>query len=482
VTNGDGVTGRERAAYLGEIASRAAAIADGGCTQKGCSALPTDLAGRIAAAEERARMFAEAGDSREESHRAAALDFVAAAATTLTQERCLAPGEAEQLVTSSAAAIGVSAGAARFAVFRRALGATELAQLPPQIAIDFVLDLIVELGSAAAVSLWTCPVPGRVDYVASAGVSADSRRMRIAARAVLTDHAGLVVGPASHIRAAVVYRWDRPYAALVARGRSDIGVRLAAYLQEGSSALSPLFERMMLFDRNAARERTLVSACERRLARIGCDLHDGPLQDIVALADDLRLLRRQVEAVGHDGTAVHLNGRFDDLEARLEALDQHLRDISYSVRTTAAVEQPLEHVLRRELDAFERATTTRAELAISGDLSGLTASQRIAVLRVTQEALSNVRKHSYANRVDVHVRSMPRYISVSITDDGCGFDVTQAEQTDRLGLRGMLERIRLLGGDIEIHGGAGRGAQVVATVPRWSPADEQPVRVASVLA
>ena len=455
-----------------ELARRAAAIAHSDLRSRQALDLAPELTSRLEAAEIRAHALASAGGHCDESRRGAALDFVTAVATALTLDPDVTPADVTDVVAQAAAAIGIARGAANLAVFQRALASPDANELPPRLAYWFVLQLLVELGPADAVSLWTAPTPGRIECVASAGEAATSRRHRLSARALLEGIEGLVDDPATHVRGIVVPRWDVPYAALIARSRPEMSARLAVYLSEACSALSRRFESERLFERNEEVERVLVSASERRLTRLGCDLHDGPLQDIVALADELRLARAQVSSLLEDDLAARVRGRFDDLEARLVTLDQGLRDISQAIRSTSAVERPVEDALRVEVDALNRAGLIRAQLTVNGDVSGLTASQRIVLFRVVQEALSNARKHSGATQVRVRLRSSARYVSVTVKDDGCGFDVAAARHSGRLGLTGVIERVRLLGGDIEIESSAGGGTRVRATLPRWSRATD----------
>jgi signal transduction histidine kinase len=206
------------------------------------------------------------------------------------------------------------------------------------------------------------------------------------------------------------------------------------------------------------------------LVRLGFDLHDGPLQELVALADDLRRARDQVASVLDDQHRSAVRGRFDDLEARLGSLDRGLRDIAHSVRATSAVEQPLEYALRNEVDALGRTGGVDAELAVDGDVASLTDSQKIALFRVVQESLCNIRKHSGATRASVRVRAVAGYVSLEVSDNGCGFSMESVKSKGRLGLAGVVERVRLLGGDVEIESGPGRGVLVRATLPRWRPA------------
>src|SRR5207245_1575907 len=135
------------------------------------------------------------------------------------------------------------------AVFLRAVASSDAAQLPPQIAADLFLWLLVELGPAEAASLWTTGTPQRVECLAAAGDAAKSRRLRTAARALLAGRSG----GSPHVQSVVVQRWDRPFAALVARINSCESARLAVWLREAAAALSPVLERETLFERNAAR-------------------------------------------------------------------------------------------------------------------------------------------------------------------------------------------------------------------------------------
>jgi signal transduction histidine kinase len=453
--------------WAGELLRRARAIALGRPSGRDATCLPPELAQRIQRSEERAAAIATASGGCEEARRAAALEFLAEAVAALVLEKAVEPGEVRSVVAEVAGAIGVSTGAASLAVFLRALAAREVAQLPPRLAMGFLLDLLLEVGPAEAVSLWTGSSSGRLARVASAGDAPGTRRLRTAAHTIFSGQA--VESP--FVRAVVVERWDKPFAALVARGRPEDAARLAVYLRELASALTPLFERDMLFERHAARERSLVSGGERRLVRLGFDLHDGPLQELVALADDLRLARDQVASVLDTPQRSLVSGRFDDLEARLGSLDRGLRDIAHSVRSTSAVEQPLEQALRSEADALERTSGIDVELAVDGEVATLTDSQKIVLYRVVQESLSNIRKHSHATRASVRVRAQSGYVSLEVSDNGCGF-AADARAKRRLGLVGVVERVRLLGGDVEIESSPGNGVLVRVTLPRWRPAVE----------
>jgi signal transduction histidine kinase len=278
---------------------------------------------------------------------------------------------------------------------------------------------------------------------------------------------GVVAGSAQvHVR--VVERWDRPHAAVVARGRGAESEHLDDYLEEAANALAPLLERASLFDRRVQREHDLVAASERRLMRLGFDLHDGPLQELVALADELRNASTQISEVVPDDFRQRVRGRFNDVHARLGALDDSLRQIAHSIRSTTAVARPVADAVESELRALENASGIAGHLRVEGDLEDLSDSQKIVLFRVVQEALSNVRKHSGAEKVSIVLRSRRTFVEVSVTDNGLGFDPCDLD-TERLGLAGISERVRLLGGAVELETTLGVGTTVRATLPQWRP-------------
>jgi signal transduction histidine kinase len=124
--------------------------------------------------------------------------------------------------------------------------------------------------------------------------------------------------------------------------------------------------------------------------------------------------------------------------------------------------------VRRELGALED-TGIAVEFRSEGDFDELTDSQKIALVRVVQEGLTNVRKHSGASSVSVVLMATPEATELTIHDDGHGFDV-RALGRDRLGLAGVLDRVNLLGGDMKIESTPETGATLFARLPRWRPA------------
>jgi signal transduction histidine kinase len=211
---------------------------------------------------------------------------------------------------------------------------------------------------------------------------------------------------------------------------------------------------------------------ERRLARLALDIHDGPVQDVAALTADVRALRDRLDAVVPKPAADALL----DIQSRLAGLHTDLRDLAYGLEARALVDPPLRDVLAKQVESFMARSPIELELDLSGDLDDLTPSQRMAVARVVQEALSNVREHSGARHARVAVAGRSDALEVSVRDDGHGFEPAAAETGVRdrvhLGLAGMVERVTLLDGTLSVHTRAGGPTRIDVTIPRWRAASD----------
>ena len=218
----------------------------------------------------------------------------------------------------------------------------------------------------------------------------------------------------------------------------------------------------------------LAAANERLLVRLGFDLHDGPLQQVYVLAQDVRLLREQMLMLVGSAHRKPIVGRFADLESQLAELHQDLRDLAHSLEPRSLLQQPLPDAVGRELGALNRRTDISTSIAIDGSFDTLSASQRIALLRVLQEALSNIRQHSGCREVAVTLcHDNADGVCMEIRDDGHGFNpasvVPDEDGRSGIGLAGMRERLRLLGGRLEVESAPGGPTIVTATLPRWLP-------------
>ena len=359
---------------------------------------------------------------------------------------------------------------ARFMVFSQAIGSQRLLELPPLFAVEIQLRLLVGFDVLSDVSLWR-ESPGSLDCILALTDGRPSRRVRAEAKATIRERSRLSLLGGSQLRSAPIKRFGKPFGAIVGRLGSVEANVADAYVVQAASALAPIIEREQLLEHSAERERMLVAGAERRLMRLGFDLHDGAIQDVLALSADVKLLQEQVYPFVLEEYREQAFGRFDDLTARLVELDRQLREIAHSLETRSVVSRPLGETLHREVDGFSERSGIETSLEIRGDPDSLSSAQRITVFRAVQEALANVREHAGATTVSVRVRARRTSVEVQITDDGMGFEVeralAKAAQRGRLGLVGIGERVRMLGGTFELDSAPGGPTTLKLTLPRW---------------
>jgi signal transduction histidine kinase len=216
----------------------------------------------------------------------------------------------------------------------------------------------------------------------------------------------------------------------------------------------------------------MPGASERSLSRLRFDLHDGPQQDVIILAEDLRLFRDQLASVIDNAVSRdRVLGRIDDLLARLVALDGDLRRISSSLESPFLHHEPLPDAIDELAGAFAARTAIEPQVTLHGELSRLSDSQQITLLALIREALANIREHSDAERVTISVSAGGNGVEATVTDDGRGFDPEEtlvvAAREGHLGLVGMHERVRMLGGQTRIDSRPGGPTVISVRLPAW---------------
>ncbi len=208
--------------------------------------------------------------------------------------------------------------------------------------------------------------------------------------------------------------------------------------------------------------RRVVAAQEAERQRIARELHDATGQALTALGLGLR------------GAANALKQNADQAAQQLRHLENLTADTLDELRHLIADLRP-SHLDDLGLGAavrwYAKELQTRAGLEVSVEVVGehqpLTPAVNIALFRVTQEALTNVIKHSAARQAWVRLSYDRREVRLLVQDDGCGFNTALPFASSRSpwGLLGMQERAALLGGSFRVQSAPGQGTQVEVVIP-----------------
>jgi PAS domain S-box-containing protein len=210
----------------------------------------------------------------------------------------------------------------------------------------------------------------------------------------------------------------------------------------------------------------LVTVEEQERARIARTIHDDSIQYLASVAIDIEVLRARTAGLG-------LEADIDRLTGAVRTAIATLRDLLTELRPPLLDTEGLEAAVRSTLDQLAAeagvASSLRAELSEEPP-----ADVAVILYRVVQEALMNVRKHADATRVQVVLASDRDGVSLTVTDNGKGFDTPANRRPDHLGLAGMRERAELAGGWFEIESVPDGGT----TVRAWFPIEDDTPRTA----
>ncbi|MEW6523627.1 MAG: PAS domain S-box protein [Bacillota bacterium] len=203
---------------------------------------------------------------------------------------------------------------------------------------------------------------------------------------------------------------------------------------------------------------TQVQEEERR--RISRELHDDTAQALVALGRRLDLCRELLPA-HPDLVSQRLSELAGLVDVTLENLRRYCRELRPSILDDLGLLPALEWLLGG-LSEYQ----VHGRLDVQGQERRLPAQTEVAVFRIVQEALNNVKQHAGPCQVDLAIMYTADRLSIAVTDDGVGFDRTKTGHgSGRLGLVGMNERAALLGGVLKVTSAPGKGTSVHLDLP-----------------
>ena len=222
-------------------------------------------------------------------------------------------------------------------------------------------------------------------------------------------------------------------------------------------------ENARLYENLRYYTRQITLAQEEERKRIARELHDDAAQGLIALSrrvDDFAMTSEHLSKADLD--------RLEEFQDLIVALLQSVRRFSRDLRPSILDDLGLLPAIESSLDELSQHGLS-TELQISGHHRRLSPDVELAVFRILQESLNNVRRHAGATHVQVAVEFEQAYLRVTVSDDGCGFDVAgqlnDVTSTGKLGLMGMRERAHLLGGQLTIESQHGLGTVITAEVP-----------------
>lgn len=211
-------------------------------------------------------------------------------------------------------------------------------------------------------------------------------------------------------------------------------------------------------------EENAAAAERSRLAR---DLHDAVTQTLFAASLIAEVLPRLWDRDQEQGKK-----RLEELRQLTRGALAEMRTLLLELRPKALMEANLGELFRHLVDAFTGQARIPAHLYIQGEPAGLPPEVKVALYRITQEALNNIAKHARASQVEIRLSLLGDGVELTIRDDGRGFDLGSSP-SDHLGLSIMQERAASIAAAIQIDSAPGKGTRIT-TQWRFTNSDPNP--------
>jgi two-component system sensor histidine kinase DegS len=210
-------------------------------------------------------------------------------------------------------------------------------------------------------------------------------------------------------------------------------------------------------------KETGAAVTEER-TRIACEIHDGLVQSLAGVGFKLELCQQLIRKNPKASLAT-----LRESKEQLKLAIQEARQVIFNLRPLQYDKMELIPGLRNYLKSYEAQYHIKTDFTVSGDEQILFPRTKIFLFRIVQEALSNVVQHAKADRVSVRLTIDLERLKVTISDNGVGFNMEQVlhnpEKWDHFGVRGIVERAKLVGGEAHIDSKKGRGTRIVVIVP-----------------
>ncbi len=216
----------------------------------------------------------------------------------------------------------------------------------------------------------------------------------------------------------------------------------------------------------------ILAVTEEELKRIILDLHDGPVQQLFAAQAQLHSLQSRLnhgEAIPNDDYQL----AFQRVSRLLEASLAEIRQFLGTFRPPDFASQSLVEMLHGLFMHHELTTGVIIDFRVSGSqpVPRLPLPSKITLYRICQEALSNAYRHARAQQQQVSLHVTPGQICLTVEDDGIGFappplrGPLATEREEHIGLRGMRDRVDLIGGTFELDSQPGQGTRITVKIP-----------------
>lgn len=208
---------------------------------------------------------------------------------------------------------------------------------------------------------------------------------------------------------------------------------------------------------------SIIKAQEEERKRVAREIHDAPAQSMANIVMRAEYCQKLLE--------LHPEKVRDELIALQDLVRASLADVRKIIsdlRPMVLDELGLAPAIKRYLSDYEAQSGVKIKYIFTGRPKRLDNSIEIALYRIIQEAVSNIKKHARAKNANIKMNMLSDKVNIFIKDDGAGFDLSQilaGGENEKYGLLGIQERVKILKGELNISTVPGRGTEISISIP-----------------
>lgn len=210
----------------------------------------------------------------------------------------------------------------------------------------------------------------------------------------------------------------------------------------------------------------ITQSQEEERKRIARELHDDTVQSLIAIGQRIELIKGTLD------DPIEARTRLNELRTMVTGAIASVRQFSRDLRPLALEDLGLVAAMQYLVNQLAQSEGIDVDFTVEGTPDGLPADMEVAIYRILQEALNNVKKHADATEVTVLAQFSNKHIVLTVEDNGRGFivpaSITDFATSGSFGVMGLQERAQLFGGNIEVESQPDEGTLVRLVMPRKS--------------
>lgn len=215
-----------------------------------------------------------------------------------------------------------------------------------------------------------------------------------------------------------------------------------------------------LLQQQEIRNNAIIEAEEKERLRIARELHDGVGQQLSAAKMNLSAFESNILSL-----PVETQANYQNLISLVDDAVKEIRSISHNMMPNALIRAGLVSAVRDFVNKLSSAGTLKVDLQIVGLNNRLPDTTESVLYRVLQEGVSNIIKHAQATVISIQIIKHETYLNMMIEDNGKGFNASNMNAFEGIGLKNILSRVQFLNGSVDLDSTPGKGTTIIINVP-----------------